>query len=211
VIRGRTRTARRALTVLELLLALMVTGLVGLGIASMLTMVSSSASADQDRRSVILRSHAAQVRLRAYVVPALCILQHDPNEGIAIWLHDERPRNNVNLSELRVIWWREGERRLVVERVVFPEEWSDLMKEMADHPLPAGTNFFDTMAAQRGLGRTQSETLIDQLEGFEVVFNEASPLDAARIRFELTLATDGGDTHESLLAMGMPNHRHPEY
>ncbi|TVQ29962.1 MAG: hypothetical protein EA376_14360 [Phycisphaeraceae bacterium] len=207
----RMKKARRALTVLELLLALMVTGLVGLGIASMLTMVSSSASADQDRRSVILRSHAAQVRLRSYVVPALCILQHDPNEGIAIWLHDERPRDNVNLTELRVIWWREAEQRLVVERVVFPDGWTDLMKEMADHPLPAGTNYFNAMTAQRGLGHTHSETLIDQLEGFEVIFNEASPSDATRIRFELTLRTDGGDTHESLLAMGMPNHRLPEH
>ena len=136
------RRRRRGIALVELLLALVVTSFVGLGVASMLHMVGGATSADQDRRSVLLRALTAQVRLRSYVASGLCVLQHDEKKGVAVWLHDNKPSGNVHVSEVRVIWFDDASQRLLVERVEFPEEWSQALKDANDVVAAAGADFF---------------------------------------------------------------------
>lgn len=200
---------RRGLTVLELLLALAITGMVGVGIASMLTMVAMGASGDRDGRSAVLRTHAAGVRLRAYMDPALCVLQHDGRRGLAVWLNDATGDGVVNLSELRVIWWDPDAREVSVERVALPEQWSPILKQTYDSALPAGSDFFGVMEDQRLAGFTERQRVIDGLERFEASFDAMDVQEARRVDLFLSEATGELGAFEAMLSFGLSGHRAP--
>jgi len=207
--RKQSRTCRRGLTLVELMLSLAITALVGAGVASMLSMVGSSAQGDRDQRSTLLRAHAAQVRLRAYFAPALCVLAHDPNQGLAIWLHDDEPMDNVHLTELRVIWWESAASRLTVERVVFPDAWSEQMKREANVAVPAGSDWFTVMRDQRASGFTTASVIVDDLESFEARFNGATAAESNTFRVTLSMATQGPQPKQILASYGLPSHEQP--
>ncbi len=207
----RTKQTSRGFTVLELLLALTVTAFVGLGIASMLAMVRAGAAGELDRRSILLRAHAAQRRLRAYISPALNIPQMDPDRGVVLWLHDEKPMNNIHMTELRVVWYDAGNELITVERVKFPEAMSQVLKDQLDLPYPASTDFFTLMEDQRALGYTTTETLVDDVMGMAIELSDPTPASATRLYLTLTLRDSTDQDYDVLLATGLSNHTQPAF
>lgn len=204
----RPRTS--GFTMLELSLALLVTLLVGAAIASMLAMVGRSTSVDGDRRSITVRAQAAQVRLNAYVPGSLCALQYDPGRALALWLQDDKPANNVHLSELRVIEFDSAAGLLVIERVHFPDAWSQSLKDDADIALPLGADYLATMADLRSQGFTAFETVLDGATSFDAAFDAKAVQDAQRATITLGVGAPGGTTGETVLfAFGLPGHRKP--
>ena len=95
---GRHAGTRRGFTLLETILAISITAMVGAGIATMMAVLGSDASMQYDLRSVLVRSSAAQSRLSAYIAPARCLLEADAG-ALVLWFDDSRratrstPRN----------------------------------------------------------------------------------------------------------------------
>lgn len=214
----RAGASRRGLLMVELLIALAITAMVGLGVASMMTMVGRSELENRDSRSVLLRTHAMQVRMRSYFQPALAILDYQgvgggmlggATPGMALWLHDERPEDNVHLTELRVIWFDEDAGSLSIERVAFPEGWSKAMKQAADIALPADADYFQVMETKRAEGHTKIDIIGDEIADFAATFNQKNPIDSERVALALWVEDSSGETHEVLMAFGLPNHRKP--
>lgn len=204
----RRRTT--AFTMLELTIAMLVTLLVGAAIASMLAMVGQSTGVDTDRRSVTVRSQAAQVRLAAYVPGSLCALQYNAGQSLALWLQDDKPSNNVHLSELRLIAFDGAAGTLVIERVHFPDEWSQVLKDDADIALPLGADYIAVMANMRAQGFTAIETVVDGAASFGVEFDAKAAQDARRVTITLGLAAPGATSSETVLfAFGLSNQRKP--
>jgi len=204
------RRRARGLTLLELLLGLTVTSLVGLGVASMLTMVGAAAEGARDGRAALMRAHLAQLRLRAYVEPSLAALQHDPAQGFALWLHDENPGDTVNLTELRVFWFDPVAGSLTVERVQFPDGWDEAQRQAADVIVPADSDFFAVITAQRQAGLTVTKTLVEGLASLDLVFNAGAIQEADRLRLSFTIQGDAGSLHEVFLSAGMTAHTPPK-
>ena len=74
----RSRSPKRGFTLIETLLAISVTAMVGAGIATMMSVLGSDTTMQYDLRSVLVRSSAAQSRLSAYIAPSRCILETLP-------------------------------------------------------------------------------------------------------------------------------------
>jgi len=202
-------TARPGLTLIELLIALVITALMGLAIGSMMTMVGSVSERDRTERAALLRAHAGQVRLRAYMDPALCVLQHDEDDHAAVvWLYDMNGAEAVNLTELRLIGVNDdGE--LTVEWVKFPENWTELQLIAADLTVPAGSDFAGAIALQRGLGYTRTTTLLTGVSDAAWTFSEKTPPESSRVRLGLTLES-GDASFGALYAFGLKDHAQPE-
>ncbi len=199
--------ARRGLTIIELLIALAITAMMGLAIGSMMTTVGSATGRDSAERTALLRAHAGQVRLRAYMDNALSILQHDDEADAAvIWLYDHLTEDSVNLREIRLIAVADG--AITVEWVAFPENWSEAMKDAADVVLSPGADFFATIAAQRALGQTRTTTLLNHVEEASWALNAPSPQNATRARLALTLDAQGSPV-EAYYAFGLKDHAFP--
>ena len=200
--------SRRGVTLLELMLALSITAMVGLGVASVLAMISSSTKSAREARSLLLRAHAGQIRLRSYLDSSLRLLQHDPDQGLAVWLHDQRTTDAVNLSEIRVFWYDAEEETLAVEWVSFPENWTELQIQVFDTVVPDGSDYFVVMEAQRAAGMTASLELVEDVIGVDLTFDNETITDAKRVTLEMELTIDEEDsTKRTLSSFGLSNHQ----
>lgn len=206
-------TTRRGLTLVELMLSLAILAVAGLALSSMLAMVGSATQSDREGRSTLMRSHAAQTRLRAYLEPSLCVLQHDALRGaLAIWLADVRAPNVVNATEFRVIWFDAAAKTLTVERVEFPEAWTQTQRDASDINMSSIGDFIAAMVAYRSVGYTRSETIARGVRSMSWGFNVpplASVQGATRVRAVLGMETPSGATQDFLAAMGLASYRAP--
>lgn len=201
---------RRALSSVELIIALVIVALIALSTGGMLTAVARATESDRASRTLLMRSHAAQVRLRAYVDPALCALQHDGQSGsLALWLHDDRDVGQVNLSEIRLIAHDQAESRLVVERVSFPEGWSEQQVEAADVALGAGADYFAAVAQQRALGFTSLQVIASAVQSAAWSFSDETPSEARSGMLALAVGPSAGEPTDLRFVFGLPNHTQP--
>lgn len=200
----------RGLTTLELLLAVAVTAIVALAISTVMSAVSSGLTESGEARSALQRIHAAHVRLRAYTDAALCVLAADDTKGVALWLHDEKEGERVNLTELRVLWFNDSEGTITVERVEFPDSWTQEMKDAADVELSPSADFFAEMELQRSLGYTETGTMADGIGDVTVNLSGMTAQESDRMRMNVMLNVGEDDQQEILLAFGLPNHTAPK-
>lgn len=200
---------RRGLTTLELLVALSVTSITGLGVAMVITSVSRGITMMNDTRGAMQRASAAHVRMRAYTDTSLCLLEHDPLRGFALWAHDERPNGQVNASELRIFWMLPDKGEVCTEFVVYPEEMTPEERDAADLIVSTVDDPFEAMLIQRRLGYTQQLVLADGVASLSITHNENDPRDSERFRLLLGLEGTGGE-EELLMALGLPEYRRPE-
>ncbi|MDX2114080.1 MAG: hypothetical protein SFZ24_00485 [Planctomycetota bacterium] len=207
----RSTAARRAagLTLLELLLAVAITTMVGLAMTTVMTSVARGMTGIGDVRSALQRAHAAYVRLRAYTDPALCLLQHDPDKGFAIWLEDAAPGRTVNLREIRAFWFEPDQKTITVERVVFPEAWPEAMKAQFDAALTPQADFLFAIEAQRALGYTQRQTLVDGMSAFTLTHDDPAPQNAKSFTLELLADAGDQDPEPVFTLCSFPNHLAP--
>ncbi|GAB4552704.1 MAG: hypothetical protein Tsb0013_15060 [Phycisphaerales bacterium] len=198
---------RRGLTTLELLVALGVTSITGLGVAMVITSVSRGVSDMNTMRGAMQRAASSHARLRVYTDTSLCLLAQD-DRGFALWAHDERRNGVVNVSELRVFWVLPEEGEVRTEYVAFPQEMGEVERAALDIVVAESEDPFQAMLAQRVLGFTEQTVLADGVTSARITHTEADPRDSTR--FRVLVGFDGGaETQELLMAVGLPQHRRP--
>lgn len=204
------RPARfRGLTLLELLLALAITAIVGLAMSTAMTATARGMTNAGDMRSALQRANVAYTRLQGYTMRSHALLQNDPKSGFVLWDNDENPGGRVNLSEIRVFWFDPALGELSVERLSLPEGWTQEMKDDYDEELSPGENFMAALKDERGFGYTQSEMISDGLAGWAIEFDESDPQMASRFRLQLTVQTSDGATSPVMMTFGLINHAAP--
>lgn len=202
-------TRRGGMTLVELLLAFSITVIIGMAMATVMTTAARGLSGAGEARSALQRVHAAYIRTRAYTDSGLCLLAVDQNQGFALWLDDNKPGGRINLLEIRVFWWNNGDGTLSVERVKTPNGWAPELVDAYNIPIPSDANFFQVMLDQRSIGMTSTEIIADGLENASVAFSEAAAQDSERFRMTLTVST-GFDMQEPvLMTFGLMNHTDP--
>ncbi len=199
----------RGLTLLELLLAFSITAIIGLAMATVMTTAARGLTGASEGRSGLQRAHAAYLRTRAYTDSALDLLAVDPNRGFAIWLHDEKPGQRVNMLELRVFWWNNGDGTLTVERVRTPVGWAPELVDNYNIVLASSADFFQVMLDQRVLGMTASEVIADGITNAGVSYGGNDPQSVQRFRLSLTVSTGQGAEEPVLLTLGLLNYLKP--
>jgi len=206
----RTHTARRGLTVVELMIALAITVVIGAALAAVMTTISSVTAFDRDARTASLRAHAVQIRLQAYSESGLCVLQSNVDGEFVVWLEDADSSGSVNPTEARVFRTnRAGE--LICEWYTPPAELTPEELADADTPVPAATDFFTLMDAYRAAGQTSQTVLADGLSDLTLAFDTATPPEADRFRYMFRQSFQSGTISDNLIALAFPNHTTPEF
>lgn len=203
------RRRRRGLTTLELLVALAITTITGLGVMTVIISVGRSIEGMNATRGAIQRASTAHHRVRSYTETALCLLASD-SRGLAVWLHDDNDNNRVNVSELRVFWYDEEAGEVVVEHVEYPEEMDPIGQTKYDIVLVSADDPFVIMEAQRALGFTSSNVLADGVAALTARHPTKDPRDAPRFQIQIDFRSLGETTEEILLAVGLSQHRRPD-
>lgn len=207
------RKPRRALTLIELLIALTVTVIIGLAVAAITNSVARSVTSMNDARSALQRAYAAHARIRSQAQNARAFLDADPDRGVALWLNDQRANNRVNLSEIAVLWITPSDEELfanelVLETVAFPTDWDHETTESADVQLTLVDDFFQEILNLRNQGWTQRTVIADAVEEINLSHSAINLVNANRVRLTLSVRV-GDDTQDILMAFGLQNHRAP--
>lgn len=189
--RKRQQTIRRGLSLLELLLATMITTMVAGAIAAMLWAVATGVGSRNDSRAAMVRANAANARLGSYIMPARCVLGVYPNNGIALWLDDSRESGTVHATEIRWILYDDQTESLNVYFVQFPDDWAQAAKDLADLEYVEGSDWITVLETYQTAGQIAAVPLVDALNGVTAVADD-SALDAQSVYFDLELQTSAG-------------------
>lgn len=191
------RRALRGLTVLEFLLAIMITALIAVAMGMMISAVARTVEADQHGRETIVRSQALNVRLGSYITPSLCVLDASSRpESIVIWLEDSRQSDTVHLTEIRWIERESATGAVVVHYVKFPDGMSQIEKDTLDVEVPvAGADWWAALTTMQALGYTEKTRLCDGVASFEVAHSTTTTQARKIVTATMTLNADlGGET-----------------
>ena len=92
----------RGMTLLETMLAVAMTGMVGAGISGMMHVLSNDVAMQHEVRTGIVRAALVQARLSAYVGRSRCLLDLEPDR-VVLWLQDADGDDTVAAPEVRWI------------------------------------------------------------------------------------------------------------
>jgi len=198
---------RRGLTALELLLAISITCLITLGIASMLAAVAQGTEYDKFQRETIVRSQALNVRLGSYVTPSLCILDNT-NESLVLWLNDNREGETVHATELRWIDYNAATDTVRLHLVDFPEEWSQSERDENDAELEKTTDWWTVLSDYQTLGYILKNRLSGEVETFLVERNLKSEQGVRVVTFTITYSDQTG-AQTVVLEAGVREYKEP--
>src|SRR5438552_9817226 len=91
------RLHSRGLTLLELLLAMTITVMIGAGMVAMLGAVNSGVGDRRDTRLTMMRAAAARSRITDYLGPSRCVLAIS-GANLTLWLADTRKSGTVHAT-----------------------------------------------------------------------------------------------------------------
>lgn len=180
-------TARRGLTLVELILALSVTTMIAGAIASMMAAVSNGVKIRRDSRSIMIRASAAHNRLDAYLSASRCLLAA-ADGGVVIWLHDQRESSTVHASEVRWLIHDAEDGALDVFFIDFPDAWTDVQRDLADREHDLGSNWSVILGQYEAKGLVSQVRLVDGIASLAIDTDQPDAVDSRLISFELEFA-----------------------
>jgi len=187
---GRGR--RTGLTLVEMLLAMSITAMVGAGIATMMNVLGRDVGLQYEARAVLVRTNSAQARLSAYVAPARCILDVD-EERLVLWLEDSRESDTVHASEIRWIHHDAVSNQVLVDFVSFPDTWSEAAKSLADTEYRPTASWEDTRLTFADLGLLATAPLMDEVSVLKFSTPGIAGTDPQLVQADFQLITSDGD------------------
>lgn len=198
--------SRRGLTILELMLSLTITVLVGAAITAMLGAVATGAENRRDSRTHLLHANAAQIRLSAYIGPSLCVLGADGG-NLTLWFNDSRRSGTVHATEIRWLRFEEATGSLTMYLIRFPATWTERQRLLADHEFGPATNWDDVFRLYRTQGWIAGVQLVDNLESAAVSVDHSDPKESRHVTYRLVTSESNTET---LVSGTLRDHRKPE-
>lgn len=189
---------RKGLSLLETLLAISITSVIGIAISSLMAATTNSLSSKDDGRSSAIRLATTQIRLGAYIAPSMCVLDKGTDQ-IVLWFEDTRESSTVHASEVRWIMFDDEDKTLSVKFVDFPESWTQAMVDSADLECSTLTNYGSLLSDFESSNHITTVPLVDSMNTCNFWINQVDPLEATRVSVRFSLVSDLGVTKDSII------------
>lgn len=171
----------QGLTLVEMMIALAITGLIGAAIASMLTAVAYGTSSSRDLRSLVVKNKTLSARITAAVRGSAQLL--DAADGyVVLWTKDLNGSGVPDLLELQRIELDSGTDELT--SYTPDPSATDVAYQMTD-------DFDAVTTALIGGGDLEGALWATGVAQWAITFDNADPLDAGLVSFRLTLDAGG--------------------
>lgn len=187
---------RSGLTLIELMLALAVTAVIGAAIAAMLGAVSRGVASSQDVRSMVTRHKVLEARLAASIRGSGSVL-FASTDRLVLWAGDTNPDGQPNLSEIRRIE-RDAQGHLWSYRASFPAGWSAVQIAAADVAYPLASDFDAVTSALKTDSLFPGEKWMTGISALGFTLNKSPAQSATLVSYRATLVA--GD--QSSVAIG---------
>ena len=185
------RLHSRGLTLLELLLAMTITVMIGAGMVAMLGAVNSGVGDRRDTRLTMMRAAAARSRITDYLGPSRCVLAIS-GANLTLWLADTRKSGTVHATEIRWLQLDSAAGMLNVFYVQFPNTWLQTAKDLEDLEYPSNTNWDNVLKYYQQKGYIATLPLIDNVNSLSFKTDNASPMSVKHLSLEFSFTTPDG-------------------
>ena len=200
---GRARLCG-GLTLVELLMALAIVGLVAAAAASLLFSVAQATAARNDLRTLTVRQAVIEGRLSAAARSSIKVLAVG-NNYIVLWMADANGDGQVNISEMRRIEWDSPQDQLVSYVAAFPGNWTPQQIQAVDLAYPLSSDFNQITTTLKGQTWFPATPWATGITAMSFSVNPASAESATLISYQATLQTQA----QSVLMVGAAALREP--
>ena len=180
----KSEIRNRALTLIEMLLALAGTAFVAVAMTMMLTAVTRGTGDATDLRSQVVRQKTVTNRVGAAVRGARMVLQSG-DDYLILWVHDRRANTAPNLSEIRLIERDPTTNELASYTVEFPENWPEPAKAAADTTFQFDDDFRTITSTLKGQPTFARELWSTDATSLALAFDDADVQAAKVIGYRL--------------------------
>jgi len=184
--RSKITQYRRAMTIVEVLMALIVVSLISVGVAAMLHAAEYGTSSQREVRRVAVRSQQVRLRLEDAIRQARQILAAGETSAghgyLVLWRGDtnteDTNQNKINLSELELIELPDGSSTLT----------SYVATTLAtDTVYESDSNFYKVAQNAKDDGDLTGTTWAESMDEFGITLDEAAAADARLVTWRFTL------------------------
>lgn len=182
----RCRSARvRAFTLVEVLLAIVITNLLGLAVAMMLAATGSATQLQHDIRRGAVKRQVAVARLGAQIRCASKVLSIGL-EDLILWQGDINGNSEPDLSELRRIAWNPD------DGVVWTFESPVDLDPASDATFGLDDDFGAIAAAYGGSAAFPGRVVLRNVTAWSAELDDDEVMSASLVRLEITLEHESG-------------------
>ncbi|MHC4995679.1 MAG: PulJ/GspJ family protein [Planctomycetota bacterium] len=191
---------QRAMTLVELLIALGITVLIGAAVASMLVAVAYGSSSQKALRDTSVRLKLTSTRLDAAIRTSKMVLESGA-DYVVLWTDDTRGDDNPNLSEIRLIERESSTGRVFSYVAEFPAGWTEQQIADNDPAFTLGDDFAAITTALKAGSLFPSTRWGSDFDAWSMDFDHADPQQASLVSYRLTLvAPDDPDLSQTAIA-----------
>ena len=180
----------------EILLALAITGMIAAGVASLLFATAGGTKERQELRQRNVRVDVLAARVDAAVRSCGVVLGRDAN-CLVLWVSDSKVNGMADLSELRRIEWEPATKRLLCF-----EAPSTLLDADNTAYAVATTDFLTTTAALRGTALFPSTVWGNGVSGWTTTPSGMTQ-STRLVSYEVTIDLTDGGTHTARSAVAL--------
>jgi|TARA_B110000196_G_scaffold42054_1_gene32324 type II secretory pathway pseudopilin PulG len=199
---------RRGLSLIEMIIAIGITAVIGAAIASMMAAATNSLTSKDDGRQSAIRLATTQVRLGAYIAPSRCIVDKS-NTHVTLWLEDSNESKTIHATELRWIEFDNDNAFIVVKFVDFPEEWSQAMIDDYNIECISNTDYETLLSSFEAIDLVETIPLVDAINACKFWINATDPFGATRISVRFSLESTFGTTSDGVIDETILLHQPP--
>lgn len=182
-----------AFTLVEMLLALAVAGMVGVTTIVMLAGASSAAQTHTDTRQSSMRRQVTIIRLGGVTRSAAMVLAAD-DHALVLWTGDANNNAVPDLSELRRLQWDEDSQEVWVSQA------PAVLLPGADTTYTLADAFGTITQGLAGTAAMPTQVLLQDITDWQVTLDKAVLHDARLLRIDLMLVTEQGQQPTAVIA-----------
>jgi len=175
--RQRIACRSRGFTLVELMMALAITALIGAAVTAMMFGVSHGTNESKDVRGLALRCKAINARLSACIRTARAVLDAD-DDRLILWTGDANDNGLPDLSEVHRIARDTDTGDLT--SYTFADDGTDVEHQLGDDFDTATTNAIDS-------GDMTGAVWAQAVSGFDITLDDSTAQSADLVSFRLTL------------------------
>lgn len=190
--RGVPRARRRAFTLVELLLGLVVMALVAGVSATVVFAVVQATEVRNDLRKTVLRSHLLDIRLREEINRSASFLAVSGGK-LVLWSDDRNDDQGIQLDELVLLEWDSGTNTLRRYAIDWPDGWSQAQIDAANTSYNASSDFLVVVEAAKATMMFPGRVWSTVLSAWTVVLDHGTAQLAKLATIRGTITMDGVD------------------
>ncbi len=191
---GRRRAS--GLTLVELMLSLTITAIIGVAISSMLVATSRATATSSDGRSLLVRHRVISARMNAAVRQSIMVLETG-STYIVLWRGDTDSSGAPNMTELQRIDLSAGS--ITSYRWSLPAGWTPAAKAAADTAYSLSSNFNTATNTLKSNAYCTSEVWTTGVTAWSISLDASTAQNASLMSYRVTIQVPGYSTTDTVI------------